>query len=86
MVDIARIIYLIFVTIFVLKEDQGWLWIYVFTITAILPLSFYILGFKVQEDNMMENGDMLKAIGSASQESRYTTELERRSEFVENSA
>ena len=45
LVDIARIIYLVFVTIFFLENDEGWLWMYVFTITAIVPLSFYILGF-----------------------------------------
>ena len=71
-VDIARIIYLVVVTLFVFQYDQGWIWIYVFTITVIFPLLFYIIGFEIQEDGSIDNADLFRAKKSVSRSSRDT--------------
>ena len=49
-INIARIIYLVFITFLFFINDNGWIPIYIFTFTALFPLTFYVIGFNT--DNL----------------------------------
>ena len=55
-INIARLVFLVFITFFYLRRntesDESWLAVYIYTFTALVPITFYLIGFSVRDEEV----------------------------------
>ena len=60
-INIARLVFLVFITFFYLtndtQSDASWLAVYIYTFTALIPITFYLIGFSVKDEEIQQDSE-----------------------------